>query len=297
MNQLVDKQYWEQTHQTEKALRDETYQGSDPHQTKPTFLRAVKTRIKSLLGPKFLTYIRSYEDFFLWEVLYSKYLPGQPGLKVLEIGSAPGDHLVRLQERFGFEPYGVEYTKIGVDLNREVFLAHEIDPNNVIHDDFLSEELQQKYEGHFDVVISHGFIEHFTNPEPIVSKHLNLLRNDGLLVISIPNVRGINYLLGLVFNREVLPMHNLEIMEARGFARLFENQSVIPLFCGYYGIFNFGLTNTTDNILKQSALAVLMKFQVMLNVIFRLLFAEKGAENPLTSPALIFIGKKRVESL
>ena len=92
-------------------------------------------------------------------------------------------------------------------------------------------------------------------------------------------------------------MHNLEIMEARGFARLFENQSVIQLFCGYYGIFNFGLTNTTDNILKQSALAVLMKFQVMLNVIFRLLFAEKGAENPLTSPALIFIGKKRVESL
>jgi 2-polyprenyl-3-methyl-5-hydroxy-6-metoxy-1,4-benzoquinol methylase len=292
MNQLVDKQYWEQTHQTEKALRDETHQGPDPKRTKPTFLRAVKTRIKSLLGQKFLGYIRSYEDFFLWEVLYSKYLPAQPGLKALEIGSAPGDHLVRLQERFGFEPYGVEYTKIGVDLNREVFLAHGIDPDNVIHDDFLSEELQQKYKGYFDVVISRGFIEHFTNPEPIVSKHLNLLRNDGLLIISIPNVRGINYLLGLLFNRAVLPLHNLEIMETKSFTRLFESKSVTPLFCGYYGIFNFALTNTTNNALKQFALAMLLKLQVMLNVIFRVLFAERGAESPLTSPALIFIGKK-----
>jgi hypothetical protein len=37
---------------------------------------------------------------------------------------------------------------------------------------------------------------------------------------------------------------------------------------------------------------MLLKLQVMLNVIFRVLFAERGAESPLTSPALIFIGKK-----
>jgi 2-polyprenyl-3-methyl-5-hydroxy-6-metoxy-1,4-benzoquinol methylase len=71
------------------------------------------------------------------------------GAKVVEVGSAPGEHLVRLKQRFGLTP-------------REAF----------------------------DVVLSGGFIEHFTDVAAIVQKHLQLLKPGGRLVVMIPNLKA-----------------------------------------------------------------------------------------------------------
>lgn len=291
--ELTQRCYWDLTHLSEKEFLDRR----NKKRTTPGDLRSLnshlKALVKKLLGRKVLEYMGSYEEYLLWNVIYKKHLPKNDGARILEVGSAPGDFLVRLSETFNFVPYGIEYTDSGVELNRQVFAENDIDPNNVIHGDFLSDEFHRSYEGQFDLVISRGFIEHFTDAKGIVDKHLNLLAKGGVLVISIPNLRGFNYLLARIFHKELIAMHNLDIMRKQEFEKLFDKSQVSDRFCDYSGTFNFGLFNARENSLPHSLLGLCMKFQLMLNLFFRLLLGNRGAETSLFSPSIIFIGTKR----
>jgi O-antigen/teichoic acid export membrane protein/GT2 family glycosyltransferase/2-polyprenyl-3-methyl-5-hydroxy-6-metoxy-1,4-benzoquinol methylase len=293
VGELTQRRYWDSTHAREKNYWERKNSNKNTSQGVRSFRSHLKTFIKKALGKKILEYMGSYEDYLLWNVIYERHLPKKPGARVLEVGSAPGDFLVRLREAFEFDPYGIEYSDSGVEMNRQIFAANSIDPNNVIHGDFLSDEFHERYQGHFDVVISRGFIEHFIDANSIVERHLNLLAKGGVLIISIPNLRGFNYLLARIFNKQVLEMHNLAIMRERAFNQLFDSRRLAPLFCGRYGTFNFGLFNAPESSLFESLLKLCMKFQATLNLAFRLLFGDRGAETSLFSPALIFIGVKR----
>jgi hypothetical protein len=143
------------------------------------------------------------------------------------------------------------------------------------------------------MVISRGFIEHFTDAKFIVEKHLNLLARGGLLVISIPNIRGLNYLLAQIFHKELIAIHNLNIMQKQQFKELFDQSQVTPIFCDYYGTFNFGLINARQNTFLESVLGMCTKLQMILNLAFRFLLGDRGAESSLFSPSMIFIGIKR----
>jgi 2-polyprenyl-3-methyl-5-hydroxy-6-metoxy-1,4-benzoquinol methylase len=41
-------------------------------------------------------------------------------------------------------------------------------------------------------LVSWGLIEHFTDTESVISAHVNLLKPGGILIVSIPNLRGFN---------------------------------------------------------------------------------------------------------
>jgi SAM-dependent methyltransferase len=245
---------------------------------------------KSILGERCLRY---YSDYLLWDVILPKYLPRQEGLKVLEIGSAPGDTLVRLKETFGYIPYGVEYSEPGAKLNREIFTGHGIDPSNVIQADFFSPEFQDKYRGYFDIVLSNGFIEHFTNVEDVIRGHINVLAKGGHLVVIIPNLRGMNYFLCYVFNRKIPAMCNIKIMRKDEFRRLFGEEFLQSKFCGYYGTFDFGVFNTEQGSPLRFLLGLCKVWQAIFNAVFPRLFRDKGAESSFFSPYLIFIGIKK----
>jgi SAM-dependent methyltransferase len=236
--------------------------------------------------------MRDYRDYLLWDVTYPQFLVAGKGAKVLEVGSAPGHHLIRLRDVFGFEPYGVEYSPSGAELNRKLFHLHGISSDNVIQGDFFSPQFQGKYESHFDVVVSHGFIEHFTDVDGVVAKHLNVLAPGGRLVVTIPNLRGINYWLAWVFRKELIPLHNLSIMQQDQFCRLFKRHDLAPLLCGYYGTFSFGIFNAGPESTTRYLLIACDKVQRLLNAGFRLLFGARGAESRYFSPYLIFVGVK-----
>lgn len=291
MKKLSEKGYWDSLYNS-KVLED-----------CPSFLRRniVKFLSKSSSGQQILNYIReymvrSYADYILWDVIYARCMPKTKGLKVLEVGSAPGDYLVRLSQKFGFIPYGVEYSASGVKLNRNIFSLHNINPDNVIYADFLSDDFHKKYRGYFDIVISNGFIEHFSDVAVIIKKHINLLAQGGYLIVSMPNLRGINYILAWFFNRRFLSMHNISIMrmQKRNFLEMFNKEQLSTLFCGYYGIFDFYLFGSEKNSpLVRVVLNFCNKLQLILSMVFRLVIKKRGAESSLFSPYLIFIGVKK----
>lgn len=288
---LTEEEYWDDLHLAERASKVQAQRTREA--VRPPVGRQLKSRLKGLLGTKLLESLRSYEEFRLWEVILPRYLARQRGAKVVEIGSAPGDLLVRLNRRFDLTPYGIEYSTVGAKLNRDVFAANGVDPGNVIEADFLAPHLHEQYQEAFDVVLSNGFIEHFPDVDAIVQKHLSLLKPGGRLVVIIPNLRGVNFLLAWLFRRDVLAMHNLDIMTREKFAALFERQSLERLFCDYYGTFNFYLFHTGPGSLMRLPLALCMKLQLVLNLLFRSLFKDKGAESRWFSPSLLYVGIKR----
>lgn len=284
MQNLTQPEHWDAVHAFEQAEA-----ASPPPKGKASWARR---GVKRLLGDRLVEYMGGYDDHEIWNVLYRRHMP-RPGASVVEIGSAPGEHLVKLHERFGLVPYGIEYSPAGVKVNREAFSSRGLDPANVIAMDFFSDECLARYRESFDVVMSRGFVEHFDEPASVIDRHIDLLKPGGLLIVSIPNLRGVNYSLTRLFHKELIPMHNLKIMSKVPFFELFDTTRVRPLVCRYVGTFSFYLFNTKEGSRLAALLRASMKAQTLLNVFSRVCFGDRGAESPFTSPQLIFAGVKR----
>jgi SAM-dependent methyltransferase len=271
---LTDREYWERVHAAPEAAA--------PHR---------RGGLLHWLGS--LAWTRPYDDFLLWEVVLPEYLGDARGRKAVEIGSAPGHFMVKLADAFGIEPFGVEYTTAGARANREVFAAAGYDPAGVIEADVLSAEFQSAHRAAFDVVLSRGFIEHFEDPYPAVQAHLELLKPGGLLIVMVPNLRGVYYPWTWLFNRPQIALHNVNIMRLDAFRGLFERAGVPALHCRHHGTFTFWLfTAEPPAPVMRHVLRVLVVAQRGLNVLFRGLLGRRGFETPWFSPNLLFIGRK-----
>lgn len=290
---LTAKQYWDVLHGSDFPVSKGAAPGVAPEGAKPISRAGLKARGRRLLGARLREALRNYDDYLLWERILPRYLSRVAGSRAVEVGSAPGEFLARLHERFGLEPYGIEYSPVGAERNRQVFAAHGIAPDRVIQADFFAPEIDERYHEAFDIVVSRGFIEHFRDVEDVVARHLALLRPGGLLIVLVPNLKGVNRLLSWFFDRRVLAMHNLEIMRRDRYARLFPEPSVRRLFCDYYGVFNLCLFSIRPGSPMRPLLLLGMKLQLALNALFRLVLREGRAESRWFSPNLLFVGVKR----
>ena len=109
------------------------------------------------------------------------------GMKVCEIGFAPGKQLAGVAARYGVEVSGIDYSEPGVVTGRELFTAlgmqADLRCESIFETSFPAET--------FDLVYSIGVIEHFTDPRPMVAAHYRLIRSGGRCVILIPAYRGL----------------------------------------------------------------------------------------------------------
>lgn len=237
----------------------------------------------------------NYSETVLW-YLYGRFLPKTKGLKIAEIGSAPGWNLLNFKERLGYVPFGIEYSHVGAEQNRKKFIAAGVPAENVIEADFFSQDLHQQYKEYFDVVMSGGFVEHFDNPKDVIQKHLDLLRPGGYLIVTVPNFQGVNSILAKFFNKDIVRTHNFGILHKEGFRSIFPgSDKVHSLYCNYFGTTYFGVyafDYQNNGKMKYLCYRFLVRFQVVLNVLFSIIFGEKGAETRWLSPYIIFIGQK-----
>jgi 2-polyprenyl-3-methyl-5-hydroxy-6-metoxy-1,4-benzoquinol methylase len=273
---LVERQYWEAV---KHGLPE------------PTPARRFATR---LLGPRLVELLaRRHADEHLYGTVLAQHLPARPDWRVLEIGSAPGVRLLWLHRQFGYQPYGVEYTAAGAATNRTILAGHGFPANHVIEADFFAPELQQRHREAFDVVCSFGFLEHFSDPAEVVRRHAELVRPGGWLAIVIPNLRGLNKLLAEFFNRDVIALHNLAIMQRDAFARLFARRELETRFCDYVGLFNFETQNTDPSSWKRHLLHLAKLAETPLQVAATLLLRQHNPQHAWYSPYLAYVGEKR----
>lgn len=227
-------------------------------------------------------------DIFLCDSILTKYLPfnkrGRERIKICEIGCGDGKLLKKIAGNFNYQPFGIEYSAEAIKKTQKTGI-------NVIKEDVFSKDLLNKYKGYFDIVYSYGFIEHIFPPEKAVEVHLRLLKKGGYFFIQIPRLKGFNYLKAKIFRPDLLPLHNLKIMEEEALGLLCKKENVEELFCKNYGTFKLRIPLAQKNV-RWYILKAICGLEYLLNPINRLIFKDKGFETRLFSPCVMFIGRK-----
>lgn len=174
---------------------------------------------------------RSSFDRCLASALKSN-LPPMAG-DVLEVGCAPGKWLAFMAEEFGLRPSGIEYSEAGMSATIENFRMLKLTPELILTGDFFELDAPKQ----FDVVMSLGFVEHFSDVDGVVERHLQWLKPGGVLILGVPNFNGIYKPIQQVLDSDILAKHNLNIMNLNYFRNLVGRLPVKPVFIDYLGSF------------------------------------------------------------
>lgn len=198
---LTDKEYW-----------DNRWEGTRlPAIVEPTTKHPINKEILRLL-----------RDF----------LP-QGTLSAVEIGGAPGQFVAYLSKYHGYRTSIIEYSQTGCQKTRENFKRLGLDVE-IYERDFFSDlsDLPR-----FDVVVSMGFIEHFSDLNDVLRRHVNLLGKGGILVLGVPNFAGISQTVLKRMAPQMLARHDLRAMDLRNWSILEDTYGLTALFKGYIGGF------------------------------------------------------------
>lgn len=139
-----------------------------------------------------------------------------PGMRVLEIGCAPGKILAWVAKVLRAEVSGLDYSPRGIE-NSKLLFDHLGISGDLRCEDVFETSFE---EGSFDCVFSFGVIEHFNDPNQIVAIHVSLLKPGGKALMTIPNLAGIYGRVQRYFDPAPLALHNLDIMSPHSLAAL-----------------------------------------------------------------------------
>lgn len=152
---------------------------------------------------------------------------------VFEVGCAPGKWLAFMAKEFGLDPCGLEYSEAGMKATMANFNLLGLAIDSIITGDFFQSAPTRQ----FDVVMSFGFIEHFTDVDAVVDLHLKWLKPGGILILGVPNFRGIYSFIQGALDNDILEKHNLNIMNLAYFNQLAHRFSLEKVFLNYIGSF------------------------------------------------------------
>ena len=140
----------------------------------------------------------------------------RPGMRVLELGCAPGKMLAWTAAVLHADIAGLDYSQRGIEWARELTGRLGL-PADLRAEDVFTTSFSP---GSFDVVYSFGLIEHFSDPRAIVRAHVQLARPGGTVLIGVPHYGGIYGRLQAWFDPDNLALHNLSIMNTAALAGL-----------------------------------------------------------------------------
>ena len=214
------------------------------------------------------------------------------GATFLEVGAYPGTFLWYFYSYYGLEPWGVEYVE-SCAVKAEEFLKNAGVPSRIIHSDFFDLNASEYVsDGGWDVVASFGFVEHFDQPEIALEKHLEVLKNDGFVIISVPNHAGWNGIMMRVLDKAKWEEHNKMSLQdmKRAFIKAGNNEILFAAYVGHIGFWNAGLYPK----IKEKA----GRFYPILRFPFWLIERVGGwiiCNNRITSPNILVIARKTTE--
>ena len=106
----------------------------------------------------------------------------KPDSTVLECGCASGYMTKYMKEKLNCLVYIVEYVKEGFD----VAIQYAVDG---ICGDLMNDKTLEHFDGiKFDCIMLADVLEHLTDPQRVMKKLSSLLKEDGVVLVSMPNV-------------------------------------------------------------------------------------------------------------
>jgi len=198
--------------------------------------------------------------------------------RILDVGCGDGTLLNHLRNmRSTFELYGLEVDKRQIKKAR--LLKVNVIRTNIENNRF---EFPKKY---FDVIVCTEIIEHILDTDNLLIKIRKVLKDDGYLIISTPNMGWIYHIIRLILNHGPktsfkAPSYHAYRGDLRdgGHVHYFTKTDLNDIFIdnGYQIVATFGTWNVN-------------------NILFRkiLMISSKTLLNSILNPGIIFIVKKR----
>jgi ubiquinone/menaquinone biosynthesis C-methylase UbiE len=144
--------------------------------------------------------------------------------RILDIGCGDGSFIIKLKKRC--ETFGVDISQSAVKMAREAGI-------NAYEADVSSQELPFQDE-YFDIIYMGDVIEHLTNPDFAINEVHRVLKPNGFLVLSTPNLASwINRLLLLL---GMQPLFS-EVSTAKTFGRGPKSYGFVPV--GHLRLFTY----------------------------------------------------------
>ena len=135
------------------------------------------------------------------------------GLKsYMEIGGAPGSVMAFMSQRYGLDVSAVDFT----DKRRmeALLYAQGVTGYQIYEEDFQAFD-SKSHSKEYDIVASWGFVEHFSRKVTarFIEKQKMMVADNGYLIVELPNIRKGIWLIYRIFNRDLIKIHNLRIMD------------------------------------------------------------------------------------
>lgn len=146
-----------------------------------------------------------------WEVQHAEFfdrafaaLGPTAGKTILEVGAGDSGWLPYFHKRWGLRVTGLDYSPLGCERASELLRRAGIEAEVVLGDMFAPPE---NLLGRFDIVLSIGVIEHYTDTASTIAALARFLRPGGIIVTTVPNIPGVVGDLFKVLNRPVYDIH------------------------------------------------------------------------------------------
>ena len=254
---------------------DETYLGWQPGVFKP-HLKGIRYRGR-----------KAWHQLFTR--LFHDYAPSKG--RLIEVGCGGSMYLPYFSQSFNFTVSGIDYSEHGCELAKRNIALADV-KGSVYYGDLFSppKELLDT----FDVALSFGLVEHFSDTADSITHISNMVRPGGLIFTTVPNMGGVTGLAQKFLGREVFDKHVSLSVESLVAAHLKAGLTVLD--AGYHEFLNFGVVNigTARSGGFHTVRSLLHK--ILLGVSFLVWSLEtlfwSFSTNSLTSPYIYCIAKK-----
>lgn len=142
-----------------------------------------------------------YTEF---DAFFRKYIEVDRQKRILELGCGNSVWLPYFYKNFKLNITGLDYSETGCQRSKYIFSALNT-PGEVILGDLFYPP--SELIGKFDYVVSFGVIEHFQNTTEVLRAHYKYLRDDGKIIVSVPNMKGFPGWYQKMMNRGVYDTH------------------------------------------------------------------------------------------
>ena len=143
------------------------------------------------------------------DVRFRRYL--KPGARFLEVGVGASAWPAHVARQTGAEAWGIDFSRPGLDSAQRAADRAGVSVRLVQGDLFDGAALPARA---FDLVYSGGFIEHFEDPTPVMRRLGELVRDGGVVLTTVPNLRGVNGALQKWADPEVYAKHIVHTCES-----------------------------------------------------------------------------------
>jgi SAM-dependent methyltransferase len=165
--------------------------------------------------------------------VFERFLASSQPLSLLELGGAPGQYSACLLRRLGHSITILDNSPVGCEKAKENFDLLGI-PARVVEGDMFAPPAEL---GNFDAVFSLGLIEHFVDVTEAVRAHVDLVEPGGLLILGVPNYRGLNEVVLRRLSPSFLAWHRLESMDTRTWDHFEAELGLTRLYRSFIGGF------------------------------------------------------------